>query len=152
MPTARQPADTIRQDTLLSPKQLRFIDEYLIDLNGTAAAVRAGYSPKSARTSAQVNMLNAALQAVLRERQRVDATRLRMTRQGVIQRILEGIEMAREMGRPDVMIRGWTDIARMLGMYAPERHQVEVASTAGKAMAARLEAMSDTELAVLARG
>lgn len=32
----------------LTPKQSRFIQEYLIDLNGTQAAIRAGYSPKTA--------------------------------------------------------------------------------------------------------
>lgn len=32
----------------LVPRQERFVREYLVDLNGTAAAVRAGYSPRSA--------------------------------------------------------------------------------------------------------
>lgn len=32
----------------LTDKQLRFVDEYLIDLNATQAAIRAGYSPKTA--------------------------------------------------------------------------------------------------------
>lgn len=32
----------------LSPKQQLFADEYLIDLNATQAAIRAGYSPKTA--------------------------------------------------------------------------------------------------------
>ena len=32
----------------LTPKQQRFVDEYLIDLNATQAAIRAGYSPKTA--------------------------------------------------------------------------------------------------------
>ncbi len=32
----------------LNPKQRRFIAEYLIDLNATQAAIRAGYSPRSA--------------------------------------------------------------------------------------------------------
>lgn len=35
-----------------SPKQQRFIEEYMIDLNGTAAAIRTGYSPKTARVQA----------------------------------------------------------------------------------------------------
>ena len=29
-------------------KRERFVDEYLIDLNATQAAIRAGYSPKTA--------------------------------------------------------------------------------------------------------
>lgn len=32
----------------LTAKQQRFVEEYLIDLNATQAAIRAGYSPKSA--------------------------------------------------------------------------------------------------------
>lgn len=35
-------------DTPLTPKQQRFVQEYLIDLNATQAAIRAGYSPKNA--------------------------------------------------------------------------------------------------------
>ena len=31
-----------------TPKQARFVDEYLIDLNATQAAIRAGYSAKTA--------------------------------------------------------------------------------------------------------
>lgn len=32
----------------LTPKQKRFVEEYLIDLNATQAAIRAGYSEKTA--------------------------------------------------------------------------------------------------------
>ena len=32
----------------LTEKQKRFVDEYLIDLNATQAAIRAGYSPNTA--------------------------------------------------------------------------------------------------------
>lgn len=32
----------------LTPKQQRFVEEYLVDLNASAAARRAGYSPKRA--------------------------------------------------------------------------------------------------------
>ncbi len=36
----------------LPPRQQRFVDEYLIDLNGKQAAIRAGYAPGSAEVSA----------------------------------------------------------------------------------------------------
>lgn len=36
----------------LTAKQQRFCDEYLIDLNATQAAIRAGYSPKTAEQAA----------------------------------------------------------------------------------------------------
>lgn len=41
----------------LTEKQKRFCEEYLIDLNGTQAAVRAGYSEKSASRMA-IELLN----------------------------------------------------------------------------------------------
>jgi phage terminase small subunit len=35
----------------LSTRQVRFVEEYLLDLNGTKAAIRAGYGTKTARRS-----------------------------------------------------------------------------------------------------
>src|SRR5271155_943246 len=37
---------------MLTPKQARFVEEYLVDANGKAAAIRAGYSPKTAEVQA----------------------------------------------------------------------------------------------------
>lgn len=36
----------------MTPKERRFVEEYLIDLNATAAAIRAGYAPSTARGAA----------------------------------------------------------------------------------------------------
>jgi len=47
----------------LTKKQKTFIDEYLIDLNATQAAIRAGYSPDSARQSGCDNMNNPYIRA-----------------------------------------------------------------------------------------
>lgn len=40
----------------MTEKQKRFVDEYLIDLNATQAAVRAGYSAKTAKQIGQENL------------------------------------------------------------------------------------------------
>jgi len=40
----------------LRPKQQRFIDEYLLDLNATQAAIRAGYSVKTAASVGAENL------------------------------------------------------------------------------------------------
>jgi phage terminase small subunit len=37
---------------MLTPKQARFVEEYIVDLNGKRAAIRAGYSPKTAEVQA----------------------------------------------------------------------------------------------------
>lgn len=41
-----------KKAVVISPRQKRFIDEYLIDLNGTQAAIRAGYSERTANEQA----------------------------------------------------------------------------------------------------
>jgi phage terminase small subunit len=40
----------------LTPKQRVFVQEYLIDLNATQAAIRAGYSPRTANVIASENI------------------------------------------------------------------------------------------------
>lgn len=45
----------------LTPKQERFCEEYLIDLNATQAAIRAGYSEKTAGTISNENMQKPAI-------------------------------------------------------------------------------------------
>ena len=46
------------EDLKLTKKQRKFADEYLIDCNGTQAAIRAGYSPKTANEQAAKLMAN----------------------------------------------------------------------------------------------
>lgn len=46
----------------------RFCDEYLIDLNATQAAIRAGYSEKSARAIAAENLTKPDIQEYIAQR------------------------------------------------------------------------------------
>jgi len=61
--------------TELTPRQARFVQEYLIDLNGKEAATRAGYVAKSAAIKASKLLarphVRAAVQAAIEERKRV---------------------------------------------------------------------------------
>lgn len=52
----------------LTAKQKRFCDEYLIDLNATQAAIRAGYSPKTAAASAARLLRNVKVQEYIAQR------------------------------------------------------------------------------------
>ena len=49
----------------LNDKQQRFVHEYLIDLNATQAAIRAGYSPKTAHVQGPRLLENAEVRAFL---------------------------------------------------------------------------------------
>ncbi len=52
----------------LSGKQRRFVDEYLIDLNATQAAIRAGYSAKTANEIGSQNLAKLSIQQAIAER------------------------------------------------------------------------------------
>lgn len=52
----------------LTPKQLAWIDEYLIDLNATQASIRAGYSKKTAKQQGAKNLSKAVLMDIVKER------------------------------------------------------------------------------------
>ena len=51
----------------LTAKQRRFVDEYLIDLNATQAAIRAGYSKKTAEVQASRLLSNVKVQTVMQQ-------------------------------------------------------------------------------------
>ena len=52
----------------LTPKQQRFVDEYMIDLNGAQAAIRAGYSARTARQIAEENLSKPDIASAIAER------------------------------------------------------------------------------------
>ena len=63
----------------LTPKQARFVDEYLVDLNATKAAFRAGYSPRSAGRIAFHNLARPEIAARIDE-----AKKARAARRGIV--------------------------------------------------------------------
>ena len=52
----------------LPDKRRRFVDEYIIDCNGTQAAIRAGYAPKAANEQAARLLANASIKAAVEEK------------------------------------------------------------------------------------
>ncbi len=52
----------------LTEKQQRFVDEYLIDLNATQAAIRAGYSAKTANEQGTQNLAKLSIQTEIAKR------------------------------------------------------------------------------------
>ena len=52
----------------LTAKQKRFCDEYLIDLNATQAAIRAGYSKKTAKQIGQQNLTKLDIKEYIEKR------------------------------------------------------------------------------------
>ena len=101
--------------TLMTAKQARFVDEYLVDANGTQAAIRAGYGAAGARVAAHRLLTNVAISSAIEARQRVDATRLSVDRNRVLTGLLEAVEMAREQRNPAGMVAGLWEIGKLMG-------------------------------------
>ena len=49
----------------MTPKQKRFVEEYLVDLNATQAAIRAGYSERTAYSQGQRLLKNVEIQKAM---------------------------------------------------------------------------------------
>ncbi len=132
--------------TLMTAKQARFVDEYLVDANGTQAAIRAGYGAAGARVAAHRLLTNVAISRAIEARRRVDAVRLSVDRESVLTGLLEAVEMAREQLNPAGMVAGLREISKLMGFHAPRPVRLEM----GEAPAMqRLETMSDEDLAAL---
>lgn len=68
-PTTRAKPPQKQEGRHLTAKQQRFVDEYLIDLNATQAAIRAGYSAHTAGKIGPQLLGKTGIQAAIRARQ-----------------------------------------------------------------------------------
>lgn len=80
----------------LTDKQLKFIEEYLIDLNGEQACLRAGYSKKSARGTASTLLANPNIFREITARQAKRQERTEITADYVISGIVDTIERCKQ--------------------------------------------------------
>lgn len=71
----------------LTEKQKRFVAEYLTDLNATQAAVRAGYSRKTAKVIGSENLSKPDVQAALRVAMEARERRTHITQDRVLQEL-----------------------------------------------------------------
>lgn len=101
----------------LTPKQQAFVDNYLIDLNATQAAIRAGYSEKAAAATGYENLrkpeIAAAVQAAMQQRAEAAAVTAEM--------VLERLRVEAEGRGPDTTssarIRASELLGKHLGMF-----------------------------------
>ncbi len=108
----------------LTPKQERFVAEYLIDLNATQAAIRAGYSEKTAQMIGSENlakpMVAAAVAAAVAKR----SERTEITQDYVLALIVETMEQRKGTGEhsnPNAVLRGAELLGRHLAMFTDNK-------------------------------
>lgn len=72
----------------LTAKQARFVEEYLIDLNATQAAIRAGYSEATARSIGAENLTKPDILEAIIEAQAKRSERTKIDADYVLQRLV----------------------------------------------------------------
>lgn len=80
----------------LTDKQERFCQEYVIDLNGTQAAIRAGYSKKTANVIAAENLAKPSISARVAEIKAEVAERLEITQDYILGSIKDTMERCKQ--------------------------------------------------------
>ena len=104
----------------LTTKQARFVEEYCVDGNGTRAAIRAGYSPRTARQIAYENLTKPYICDEIEQQQAMKSVEAQLTKEWVIQRLLAVATDMRIGG--STRVRAIVQIARIMG-YLTHRHR-----------------------------
>lgn len=139
----------------LTAKQQAFINEYIVDFNGTQAAVRAGYSEKTARTTAAEYLakpnIRAAVDRLLDDRLKLASIRAESVLMHLDEVRLDAMQHVVDRDGNDVMldrasaIKTLELLGKHLGMW---RDKVELTGKDGGAIETKAtKDLTDEELA-----
>lgn len=80
----------------MTPKQERFVQEYLVDLNATQAAIRAGYSAKTANEQGARLLTNVSVRSAIQKAMDARSERTGITADYVLATIQETVERCKQ--------------------------------------------------------
>lgn len=148
-----KPITAERQKSIvLTERQDAFVDGILKGKDRNVAARDAGYVDKDdGRALPSVAEKQVNIQRALREARDELSSAAQISRADVIDGIMEGINMARLAADPATMIKGWTEVGKILGHYAPEVKKIEVTDNQ-KRLQSKFTAMTDEELLKVIEG
>ena len=136
----------------MTPKQQRFCDEYLIDMNAEQAAIRAGYSEKYARGNAHKLVANSCIQEYIQKRMAEKESEL-IADQDEVLKYLTSV-MRGNTQSEIVVVEGIGDgcsEARAVQKAPDEKERLKAAELLGKRYGLyteKVEADVDTELTI----
>jgi len=101
----------------LTAKQQMFCREYLIDLNGTQAAIRAGYSEKTANEQAAALLAKPSIKEYVQSLMDARAAKIEITAEDVLGDILETRKAAKEDGKHSDRLRANELLGKHLKLF-----------------------------------
>jgi phage terminase small subunit len=108
----------------LTPKQQRFTKEYLVDLNATRAAIRAGYSAKTAYSAGQRLLKHVDVARGIAEAQQKHAEKYEITLDLLTEMTLEAYWVAMADGSArgaDAAVKAVAQLSKMHGFDVGKR-------------------------------
>ena len=105
----------------LTPKQAAFIQEFLVDLNATQAAVRAGYSARTARKIGHENLTKPHIKAAIEAAQAERAERARITADDVLNGLHKEATYDGEGSSHSARVPAWAHLGKHLGMFKDQQ-------------------------------
>ena len=101
----------------LTPKQQRFVEEYLIDLNATQSAIRAGYSEKTAQEIGSENLSKPMVAKAIAEAQEKLSNKAQVTVEMVVQGLLNEAKDLSDGSTQSARVAAWAHLGKHLGMF-----------------------------------
>ena len=132
-----------RKPSAITERGEAFVEAKMRGMTDAAAAKTAGFAGLAPNSDAIRHQLAAA--------RRWLTSTTQITRLDVIEGVIDGIEMARMQGDSGNVIKGWTEVAKILGHYAPEVKKIQLSLDQGR-VRSKMEALSDEELLTLIEG
>jgi len=109
----------------LTDKQKRFVDEYLVDFNATQAAIRSGYSEKTARAIGAENLTkpdiaNSIQKAMLKKKEKTE-----LDAEFVIKSLMTEAMEQGERSSHGARVQALAHLGKILGIFAPDKVSVD---------------------------
>lgn len=117
----------------MTAKQKRFCDEYLVDLNATQAAIRSGYSEKTARKIGQENLTKPDIKKYIEERMAEKESELIATQDEVLRYLTSVLRDTTDS--ETIVVEGIGDgmsEARTMRIKPSEKDKLKAAELLGK--------------------
>lgn len=105
----------------LTPKQQRFIEEYPVDLNATQAAIRAGYSKKTAQEQGSRLLSNVMVAEAIAEVQAKRSERVSVSQDDVVKGLHGEATDKTDGSSHSARVSAWGLLGKHLNMFIDRR-------------------------------
>lgn len=141
--TTMAAAAMVAVDKPLTNQQKLFVKNWASGESIPNAMARAGYNDQPSYGYRMAKMPN--ILALYNEEKAKYESAAQMTRQKVMDGLLEAAEMAKLLAEPATMVSAWREVGKMCGYYEPKKVSVDL-NVSGNIVHQRLNQLSDAEL------